>query len=218
MLKTSVDVKLTSVDQLAYSEFLFGLDSPTYLNLLRVEPLECNMILDITPSIIYPMIDRMLGGSDGGWLPTYYRQAPKRPLNEGESCIARRLTDEFLKELEHAWEDVFQLKLNFSVVQVESNPQIVQIVAPNEAVVVLVFEMAMAGVRGCMSLCFRYDFFEGIQKASLHGTSDDALFEKAEQKLQEVLLLLSKIHKSNKEQTSSINAAIARLQNNEPGM
>ena len=216
LLRTTVDVKLTSVDQLKYSEFIFGLDNPTCLHLLQVEPLECNMILDINPSIVYPMIDRMLGGNEREWVPTYYRQSPRKPLNEGESCIARRLTKEFLKELKLAWENV--LKLNFNVVQMESNPPLIQVVPQNETVIILVFEVAMMGTRGCMALCFRYDFFEGIQKASLHDTSDDALFEKVEQKLQEVLLLLSKIRKSNNDQTSNIRDAIARLQNNEPGM
>jgi flagellar motor switch protein FliM len=145
-----------------------------------------------------------------------YRQQPRKPLNEGESCLARRLTDEFLKELKLAWETV--LKLNFCVVQVESNPQLIQDVAPNEGIVYLCFEVAMMGVRGCMSLCIPYDFFVGIQKASLHGTSIDTLLERTEQKLQEVSQLLSKIRKTSKEQTSNIRDAIARLQNNEPGM
>ncbi|MDR0327085.1 MAG: ankyrin repeat domain-containing protein [Planctomycetaceae bacterium] len=206
MLRTTVDVKLTSVDQMAYSEFIFGLDNPTCFNLLKIEPLDVNIILDISPSIIYPMIDRMLGGSDVGWVATLYRQQPRKPLNEGESCLARKLTDEFLEELKHAWHKV--VKLNFSVVRVESNPTILQIMPPNEAVVILCFDVAMMGVRGCMTLCFQYNFFEGVQKASLDATPIDTLLEKAEQKLQDVSLLLSKIHQMNKDQTSSIRVAI----------
>ena len=57
-----VEVKLTSVDQLTYSEFVFSLENPTCFNLLRAEPLEGNLILDINPSILYPIIDRLLGG------------------------------------------------------------------------------------------------------------------------------------------------------------
>ena len=33
-------MKLTSVDQLTYSEFVFSLENPTCFNLLRAEPLE----------------------------------------------------------------------------------------------------------------------------------------------------------------------------------
>ena len=54
MLRSIVEVKLTSVDQLTYSEFVFSLENPTCFNLLKAEPLEGNLILDINPSILYP--------------------------------------------------------------------------------------------------------------------------------------------------------------------
>jgi flagellar motor switch protein FliM len=62
LLRNIVEVKLTSVDQLTYSEFVFSLENPTCFNLLKAEPLEGNLILDINPSILYPIIDRLLGG------------------------------------------------------------------------------------------------------------------------------------------------------------
>jgi len=40
LLRTIVEVKLTSVDQLTYSEFVFSLENPTCFNLLRAEPFE----------------------------------------------------------------------------------------------------------------------------------------------------------------------------------
>src|SRR5689334_509543 len=60
LLRSIVEMKLTSVDQLTYSEFVFSLENPTCFNLLRAEPLEGNLILDINPSILYPIIDRLL--------------------------------------------------------------------------------------------------------------------------------------------------------------
>ena len=78
LLRSIVEVKLTSVDQLTYSEFVFSLENPTCFNLLRAEPLEGNLILDINPSILYPIIDRLLGGGrDPGPIA-------RRPLTEIE--------------------------------------------------------------------------------------------------------------------------------------
>ena len=57
-----VEVKLTSVDQLTYSEFVFSLENPTCFNLITASPLEGQLILDINPSILFPIIDRLLGG------------------------------------------------------------------------------------------------------------------------------------------------------------
>jgi flagellar motor switch protein FliM len=154
MLRTIVEVKLTSVDQLTYSEFIFSLDNPTCFNLLRADPLEGNLILDINQSILYPMIDRMLGG---GREPS---SITRRPLTEIELRLVSRITNLFLDELKHAWENVLELELR--VVQVESNPQLIQIVPPNEVVVVVCFEVALIEVRGIVNLCIPYNAIERI--------------------------------------------------------
>ncbi len=78
LLRSIVEVKLTSVDQLTYSEFVFSLENPTCFNLLTAEPLEGNLILDINPSILYPIIDRLLGGGKES------RPLARRPLTEIE--------------------------------------------------------------------------------------------------------------------------------------
>jgi len=154
MLRTIVEVKLTSVDQLTYSEFIFSLDNPTCFNLLRAEPLEGNLILDINPSILYPMIDRMLGG---GREPTL---TSRRPLTEIELRLVSRITNLFLREMKHAWENMLELELK--VVQVESNPQLIQIVPPNEVVVLVCFEVTLIEVRGIINLCIPYNAIERI--------------------------------------------------------
>jgi flagellar motor switch protein FliM len=117
LLRSMAEVKLTGADQLTYSEFIFSLENPTCFNVLRADPLEGNLILDINPAILYPIIDRLLGGGrETGPLA-------RRPLTEIELRLVARITDLFLAELRHAWENV--LDINFNVVRVESNPQLV---------------------------------------------------------------------------------------------
>jgi flagellar motor switch protein FliM len=154
MVRSMVEVKLTSVDQLTYSEFVFSLENPTCFNLLKAEPLEGNLILDLNPSILYPIIDRLLGGGrEAGVLA-------RRPLTEIELRIVSRITGLFLEELHRAWENVLELRL--AVLRVESNPQLVQIVPPNEVVVVVSFELALGDVRGMVNLCIPYNAIERI--------------------------------------------------------
>src|SRR5687767_10216765 len=59
MLRSIVEVKLISVDQLTYSEFVFSLENPTCFNLLESAGLDGNVILDLNPSIIFPIVDRL---------------------------------------------------------------------------------------------------------------------------------------------------------------
>ncbi len=154
LLRSIVDVKLTSVDQLTYSEFIFSLENPTCFNLLKAEPLESNLILDINPAILYPIVDRLLGGGrETG-------PVARRPLTEIELRLVARITGLFLEELRRAWENV--LALDLAVIRVESNPQLVQIVPPNEVVILISFELTVGDVRGMMNLCIPFNSIERI--------------------------------------------------------
>jgi len=152
LLRSIVEVKLTSVDQLTYSEFVFSLENPTCFNLLKAAPLEGHLILDISPTILYPILDRLLGGGKDSSVPT------RRPLTEIELRLTGKITGIFLEELRRAWQNVLTLEL--SVVRVESNPQLVQIVPPNEVVVLIGFELTLGDVRGMMNLCIPFNSME----------------------------------------------------------
>jgi len=154
MLRSMVEVKLTSVDQLTYSEFIFSLENPTCFNLLKAPPLEGNVILDINPAILYPIIDRLLGGGRES------SPMSRRPLTEIELLLVKRVTNLFLRELQRAWANVIDLQPE--VERVESNPQLVQIVPPNEVVVVVSFELTLGDVRGMINLCIPYNALERI--------------------------------------------------------
>ncbi|HID75066.1 MAG TPA: flagellar motor switch protein FliM [Planctomycetaceae bacterium] len=154
MLRSMVEVKLTSVDQLTYSEFVFSLENPTCFNLLSAEPLEGHLILDLNPAILFPIIDRLLGGGREG------SPLARRPLTEIELRLVSRITELFLAELRRAWANV--IELDFKVVRVESNPQLVQIVPPNEVVVLISFELTLGEVRGMVNLCIPYNAIERI--------------------------------------------------------
>lgn len=154
MLRTIIEVKLVSVDQLTYSEFVYSLEVPTCFNLLKPRPLDGNWILDISPALLYPIIDRMLGGAASS------ESMMKRPLSEIELRLASRITALFLRELQNAWKNVVQL--DFEVERVENNPQLVQIVPPNEVVVLVCFEMSMGKTRGMANLCIPFNTIERV--------------------------------------------------------
>jgi flagellar motor switch protein FliM len=155
MLRAIVEVKLISVDQLTYSEFVFSLENPTCFNLLESEGLQGHIILDISPSIIFPIVDRLLGGGKES-SPEY----PSRPLTEIELRLVSRITGLATRALENAWDNICQLGLR--VQQVESNPQLVQIVPPNEVIVLISFEITMGELRGIMNLCIPYNTIEPL--------------------------------------------------------
>lgn len=153
-LRTIIEVKCRSTEQLTFAEFTYSLPTPTSFSLLSAEPLEGQICLEISPLIIYPIIDRMLGGSNAELY------IPQRPLTQIEQRLANRIIERALDSLAEAWSNVVDVV--FNVIQHESNPQLVQIVAPNEVVIVIGFEIKMGNRSGSMSLCIPFTVIEPV--------------------------------------------------------
>ncbi len=153
-LRTIIEVSVAHIEQLTYSEFIHSLPNPTCFNLLKAEQLDGQLCLEISPLIIYPIIDRLLGGSNADLF------IPQRPLTQIEQRLVQRITDRATQHLSEAWSNL--TPVTFTVHDFESNPQLVQIVPPNETVVVIGFELRMGNRAGTMSLCIPYNVIEPI--------------------------------------------------------
>lgn len=155
-LRTIIEVKVATCEQMTYSEFIASLPNPTSFNLLNAPPLEGQICYEISPLIIYPIIDRLLGGTNQDLF------IPQRPLTVIESRLINKVTERAIDALREAWESV--RKLDFELTGNESNPHLVQIVPPNEVAIVIGFEVKMGNRAGTMNLCIPYAVIEPIME------------------------------------------------------
>ncbi len=153
-LRAIVEVRVATCEQMTYSEFISGLPNPTSFNLIEASELEGQMCMEISPLIIYPIIDRLLGGTSQDLF------IPQRPMTVIETRLIENVTNRGLEALGEAWESVKPMA--FKIVATESNPQLVQIVPPNEVVVVVGFELKTANRAGTMNLCIPYNVIEPV--------------------------------------------------------
>ena len=153
-LRTIIDMRVVGVEQLTYSEFIHSLPNPTCFIILQAPPLEGQMCLELSPLIVYPIIDRLLGGSSSEMF------IPQRPLTSIEWRLISRLVDRALEHLVEAWRNLVETR--FEVVDMESNPQLVHIVAPTEVVVFITFEIKMGDWAGTMSMCIPFNTIESV--------------------------------------------------------
>jgi len=151
-LRTIVEVRVAHAEQMTYSEFIAGLPNPTSFNLVNADQLDGQLCLEISPLIIYPIIDRLLGGSNQDLF------IPQRPMTLIETRLIQTILERGMTALSEAWESI--RKIDFALGEMESNPQIMQIVPPNEVVVVIGFEIKMANRAGTMSLCIPFNVIE----------------------------------------------------------
>ncbi|NLX13387.1 MAG: flagellar motor switch protein FliM [Phycisphaerales bacterium] len=153
-LRTIVEVRVATIEQLTYSEFIHSLPNPTCFNLLNASPLEGQLCLEISPLIVYPIIDRLLGGSNAELF------IPQRPLTAIEWRLVSRITSRLIVCMCEVWSHL--VKIEFEVAETESNPHLVQIVAPNEVVVVVGLELKMGNRAGTMTLCLPFNVIEPV--------------------------------------------------------
>lgn len=153
-LRTIIDVRVVGVEQLTYSEFIHSLPNPTCFVIVQAPPLEGQMCVEISPLIVYPIIDRLLGGSSTDMF------IPQRPLTAIEWRLMRRLVNKALEHLSEVWSNLVQA--DFQIVETESNPQLVHIVAPTEVVVFITFEIKMGQCAGTMSICIPFNTIESV--------------------------------------------------------
>ncbi|MEW6197601.1 MAG: flagellar motor switch protein FliM [Planctomycetota bacterium] len=153
-LRTIIDVRVVGVEQLTYSEFIHSLPNPTCFVIVQAPPLEGQMCMEISPLIVYPIIDRLLGGSSADMF------IPQRPLTAIEWRLMRRLINKALEHLSEVWKNLVDAK--FDIVETESNPQLVHIVAPTEVVVYITFEIKMGQCAGTMSICIPFNTIESV--------------------------------------------------------
>src|SRR5207302_11152333 len=62
-LRSYLTVNLVSVEQLSYAEFLDGLPSPTCIVSLGLSPYDGNGVLELNPSLVFPILEMLLGGT-----------------------------------------------------------------------------------------------------------------------------------------------------------
>lgn len=143
-LRTVVRVDLASIDQLTYDEFILSIARPTSLFIVNMSPLEGNAIIELSPSLVFPIVDRLLGG----------RGAPltePRDLTEIETRIVNRIVLMILDSLKRSWDQL--VEFNLSVVGEESDPLIVQIVAGSEMTILAGYEIHVGDIVGAMNMC-----------------------------------------------------------------
>jgi flagellar motor switch protein FliM len=143
MLRAAVDVRLTGVDMLACRSFAVGMETPTCVCLLRSPSLPGQLVLEMSPAILLPMLDRMLGGTVDATLP-----ATNRRLSEIEQRLAMRLGSCVAGELNRDWESTYTLAL--AVERVETDARWLTIGPPDSEAVVVSFDVRLGKARGTL--------------------------------------------------------------------
>lgn len=157
-LRSSVTAQLLAVDHLSYAEFLRGLASPTCVVSIGMHPGEANAVLELNPSLIFPIIEILLGGNGKPGA------AANREITEIEQNVLDGLFRIVLQALAEAWKDVLPVTLTLDSVGKEAR----LIHAPHEPVVAISIDIKLEEGGGRLNLAVPTEIL------TMHGEASDA--------------------------------------------
>lgn len=153
-LRAPVKVNILTVDQYAFSEFSNAISNPSFLSIVKLEPLPGEIVTEISPRIAFAAIDRLLGG-DGEKMDEI------RIFTEIELIILEKIMQKVLNLASKAWEDVIPLKPTLE--KIETNSQFTQIISPTETIALVTMNISIGSVEGMINICIPHLTLEPIQ-------------------------------------------------------
>ena len=152
-LRTMIDVVLTAVGQVTYSEYVASSAWPSALYVGEMDGLGDRLIFEIDPSFVVYTVEKLFGG------PGQFLEVP-REVSRIEQRIMSRVIRKAFSELESAWEQAHEVSIR--EVGFESNAEFIQILPSTEPGVVAAFEMRVQGRPAPLNLFYPYSLLEKI--------------------------------------------------------
>ena len=152
-LRSFIQTEVLSVEELSYYEFNNSIANPAVLAIANFTPLAGQIVIDVSPSIAFTFIDRILGGNGKS-------ADEKRSFTEIELTLIKKLMKQVLELLIDPWENVIELDPKLD--KIETNSQFIQIVSPNETVALVTLSLRIGDVEGMMNICIPHIVIEPI--------------------------------------------------------
>jgi flagellar motor switch protein FliM len=153
-MKAVVDVDTAFVDQTTYKEFIMSLSNPSCSYQFTLGPTNGQAIIDVAMPLAFSFVDRIFGGK-GSSQGVDARQVTPIEIGEINTIIKKVIED-----LEATWEPI--LRVEITDIELETNPEFMQITAASEIVILLAFEVNSTNASGLVSLCYPFFTLESI--------------------------------------------------------
>ncbi len=109
--------------------------------------------MEVNPNIAYSMLDRLMGGVGAS-------PGKVDNLTEIETKIMTNLFERSFDNLREAWSGI--IDIDPFLTEMEVNPQFLQMISPNETVVVISFNIMIGESSGMINICIPHVVLEPI--------------------------------------------------------
>lgn len=152
-LRIMANVEVMSAEALTYREFSNSLSNPLLLGVIDFSPLKGSVLLEMAPTLGFAIIDKVLGGK-GETLEKM------RDFTDIERIVLIKIFKHFTELLIEPWKNVINISPKME--NLETNPQIVQIISPSETVALITLSVEIGTVKGLINMCLPHLTLEPI--------------------------------------------------------
>jgi flagellar motor switch protein FliM len=181
-IRTNAKIKIESIEQITYEEFIHSIPNPTVLTIFKMPPLSGSILFETNPQFVFQVIDILLGGNGD-------RKYKLREFTDIDKNIIRQVNKGLISNLRLAWEDIIQVEPEIE--GLETNPALNQTLAPNEPVALINFSVEIGRNTTFINICIPYLSIEKVLDKLVvqywFQQTDDILRKESQQKLEQRL-------------------------------
>lgn len=149
VLRMFCEVSVLQIEEQSYFEYNNALPDSALIGLLNFKPSnkrysEGTLIMDLSTSIGFFMIDRLLGGSGDGYNLS-------RDYTDIEIALLENIFQRIVSHLQEAWRNYLDTDIDLS--SIETNARLLQALAPEDIVVIVVLNVKIRNLQGNLSIC-----------------------------------------------------------------
>lgn len=183
ILRTYCEIGIVSIEELHYYEYNNALPDAVLIGVVEVNPIEGLLLVDISNSITFNLIERLLGGGS--------RESslmPNREFTEIETSLMERIFKYMTTFIKESW--LGFMNVSTSLKQIETNARLIQSIPMDEIVIIIIMDVSIGTIKGTINFCIPCINLEALidnmsqNKYQLRKSMDSALEEKAKEQIQ----------------------------------
>jgi flagellar motor switch protein FliM len=167
-LRKIVEIRKIGARPYKFDDFLMTLPSPVCMGIYKIEPLKGASILAMDSSLVFTVVDSILGGTGTHRMPDN-----NRTFTSIELRIMQKIVKDALVDMEKAWAPLHPTKM--SLLRMDINPRLVTIVPPEYQVLAMELEIQIEKTKGRMIFAVPYMTIDPVRDKLKNGVQFDML-------------------------------------------
>jgi len=158
LLRDFCEIEVLQIEEQSYYEYNNALPDNALLGMIDFMPgnkhfSESFFMMDISTAIGFLMIERLLGSAGKGY-------APSRDYTDIEIAILQKILTKMVEFLQDSWTGYVEVKTTLR--SIETNPRLLQVLAPEDTVVIVMMSIKLGSVDGNISICIPAESLEEV--------------------------------------------------------